>query len=352
MNRDWLIYGAYGYTGKLIATEAVKRGMKPVLAGRRERPLRELAERLELPWRVLRLDGKRELREALEEAGLVLHCAGPFSRTGPPMMQACLEARCAYLDITGEIEVFRHAQTLDRAAREAGVSLLPGTGFDVVPTDCLAVSLQRALPDAVDLVLAFEAHGGPSPGTARTSIESLAKGGRIRRDGRLVRVPLGWDVREFQFNNRRRKAVTIPWGDVFTAFVSTGIPSIRVYMSVSESVIKRLRRLRWLRPLLRMGVVQRWVQARAGGAVSGPDEGRRARTYCYVLGEACDAQGNCVSGRMVTPNGYTLTCSAALGIVEHALENGLPAGFHTPAQVMGAEYAMSLPGVEFKLDVD
>jgi len=350
MTQHWLIYGAYGYTGKLIATEAVKRGLRPVLSGRRERPLKELADRLDLPWRVLRLEDQEALREGLEGQKLVLHCAGPFSRTGPPMMRACLAARCDYLDITGEIEVFQHAQVLDQEAREAGVSLLPGTGFDVVPTDCLAVTLKRALPDAEDLVLAFEAHGGPSPGTARTSIESLARGGRIRRDGRLVRVPLGWDVRDFQFNNRRRTAVTIPWGDVFTAYVSTGIPNVRVYMSVSEGAIKRLRRLRWLRPLFRVGAVQRWVQSRVGGAVSGPDEGRRARTYCYVLGEARDARGNAASARMVTPNGYTLTCSAALGIVEHALERGLPPGFHTPAQVMGADYAMSLPGVEFKLE--
>lgn len=350
MANGWLLYGAYGYTGRLIAAEAVKRGMKPVLAGRRERPLKDMAEDLGLEWRVISLDDPDALARELEPCQLVLHCAGPFMRTAPAMIEACLASGTHYLDITGEIDIFRYAHERDARAREAGIALVPGTGFDVVPTDCLSMKLAEQLPGARSLVLAFEAHGGWSPGTARTSIEGLGKGGRVRRGGELKRVPLAWKTREFTFNNRRRKAVTIPWGDVYTAHVSTGIPGVEVYMSAPSRAIRSLRLMRWFRWILALPFVQRFMQKQAGGSTKGPDEGRRARSYSYILGEVEDDKGNRVTGRMVTPNGYTLTVHASLGIVERGLEQGYPAGYHTPGQLMGADYAMSLQGVEFKLD--
>lgn len=345
----WLLYGAYGYTGRLIVREAVKRGMSPVLAGRREKPLRELAEKRNLDWRVLDLDDLAALIRALEDFDLVLNCAGPFARTAPAVIAACLASGTHYLDITGEIEAFRHAHERDADARDAGIALVPGVGFDVVPTDCLSIKLAAAHPEARRLVLAFEAHGGWSPGTARTSIEGLGKGGCVRKDGRLKRVPLAWKVREFVFKNRRRKCVTIPWGDVYTAYISTGIPDVEVYMSAPSKAIRTLRLMRWFRWLIALPFVQRYLQKQAGGSTKGPDEGRRARTHSYIIGEAEDERGNRVSAHMVTPNGYTLTVHAALGVVARCLEEGLPAGFHTPGQLMGADYAMSLPGVEFKL---
>lgn len=346
----WLLYGAYGYTGRLIAAEAVKRGLSPVLAGRREKPLRKLGEELQLDWRVLDLEDGNALEAAFEPFELVLNCAGPFERTARPVIAACLRARTHYLDITGEIAVFRYAHEHDSDAREAGIALVPGTGFDVVPTDCLAMKLAEAMPDARSLVIAFEAHGGLSPGTARTSIQGLGRGGYVRRDGELKRVPLAWKVREFVFKNRRRKAVTIPWGDVYTAYVSTGIPDVEVYMSAPSKAIRTLRIMRWFRWILALPWVQRYMQRQVGGSTKGPDEGRRARTFAYILGEVSNDQGDLQTARMITPNGYTLTVHAALGIVERGLEEGFPAGFHTPGQLMGADYAASLPGVEFKLD--
>lgn len=350
MAERWLLYGAYGYTGRLIAAEAVKRGLSPMLAGRREQPLKALGEKLGLEWQVLDLSDAEALAAAFEPFDLVLNCAGPFVRTARPVMTACLQSRTHYLDITGEIEVFRTAHGQDADAREAGIALVPGTGFDVVPTDCLAMKLAEALPDARDLVLAFEAHGGWSPGTARTSIQGLAHGGYVRRGGELKRVPLAWKVREFVFKNRRRKAVTIPWGDVYTAYVSTGIPNIEVYMSAPSRAIRTLRIMRWFRWILALPWVQRYMQRQAGGSTKGPDEGRRARTFSYILGQVKNGKGDRQSARMITPNGYALTVEAALGIVKRGLEQGYPAGFHTPGQLMGTDYAESLPGVEFKID--
>lgn len=339
-----LIYGANGYTGRLIAAEAKRRGIDAIVAGRNESDLAALADELTLPHRCFALDSVDDVSRQLTGVTAVLHCAGPFSQTAAPMLAACLAAKAHYLDITGEIEVFAHCHHRHAQAVDAGITVLPGTGFDVVPTDCLAAMLKRRLPDAERLVLAFEAGGGASPGTAKTSVEGLAGGGRARIDGEIRRVPLAWKSRSFQRDGQARSAMTIPWGDVYTAYVSTGIANVETYMAVPPVTIRRLRRLRWITPLLRLRVVQRLLQRRAT-RVPGPDAQRRARTGCHVWGEVENAAGARRRLELITPNGYELTVSAALGIAEHVLTGAAPPGFHTPSTLMGADYVLGLPGV-------
>ena len=346
---DWMIYGANGYTGRLTAEEAVRRGMRPLLAGRNEKSVKAIADKLGLEYRVFGLDDATEVGAAIEGLKVVLHCAGPFSVTSEPMIRACLDKGVHYLDITGEISVFEYAHSQDQAARRADVVLIPGTGFDVVPSDCLAASLVEALPAATSLQLAFEAAGGPSPGTAKTSVEGLGKGGRIRRDGKLTEVPLAWKTRKIPFAHAERTGVTIPWGDVFTAFISTGVPDIEVYMSVPPSSIARLRRLKLFQPLLGLGPVQSFLKGRIQNKVRGPSGEARDSSYSQLWGEVSSADGRCVSATMTTPNGYDLTVSGSLGIVGYLLENDVEGGYYTPSLLMGSAYAASLPGVEFKL---
>lgn len=349
MNREWLIYGAYGYTGRLVAREAVRRGLKPVLGGRSEAPLAELAADLGLEYRVFGLDDHGILRQNLSGLKLVLHCAGPFSATSEPMADACLAEGVHYLDITGEISVFEALHRRDEEARRADVVLLPGAGFDVVPTDCLAARLVEALPAATSLQLAFEAGGGPSPGTAKTSLERLGQGGCIRRDGRLVSVPLAWRARTVPFAHAEREAVTIPWGDVYTAHVSTGVPDIEVYLALPPATITRLKRLRWMQPLLRLGVVKSFLRKQVERKVKGPSDQGREDSETQVWGEVKSADGRTASATMTTPNGYDLTVSASLGLVELLLQNGMEGGFYTPSLLAGPAFAQSLPGVSFSL---
>jgi len=343
---QWMIYGANGYTGELTAREAVQRGMQPVLAGRNREALEKLGAELQLPVRVFALDDRNALREALADIDLVLHCAGPFSQTAEPMMDACIERGCHYLDITGEIDVFALGHGKHERARKAGIVLLPGAGFDVVPTDCMAAMLKDRLPDANSLVLAFEAGGGPSPGTAKTSVEGLGRGGRARIDGELKRVPLAWKSRYFERDGEQRMAMTIPWGDVYTAYVSTGIPNVEVYMGVPPATVKRLRRMRLLGPLLNLGPVQDFMKKQVEKKVRGPSASTRERTGCTVWGEVTNPLGQQQRLRMRTPNGYALTVTASLGIVEKLIDEA-PAegGFYTASMLMGAEYVLSLPGV-------
>jgi short subunit dehydrogenase-like uncharacterized protein len=344
-----MIYGANGYTGRLAARVAARRGLRPVLAGRNAQAIAELAQELDLPSAVFGLDDPQTVAEHLRGCRLVLHCAGPFSATSQPMIEACLAEGVHYLDITGEIAVFENADRQSEQARRADIVLIPGVGFDVVPSDCLAATLVQALPAATRLVLAFEAGGGPSPGTAKTSVEGLARGGAVRRDGRLLKVPLAYRTRRIPFAHGERMAMTIPWGDVYTAYVSTGVPDIEVYMSVPPASIDRLRRLRWLQPVLGLGPVQNFLKQRIERSVRGPSENRRGGTLAQLWGEASTADGRRVSATMTTPNGYDLTVTASLGIVQYLLEHDVEGGYYTPSLLMGPEYAATLPGVVLEL---
>lgn len=343
-----MVYGAYGYTGRLVLERAVAAGLKPVVAGRDSARTESLALEFGLPHRSFDLDDTQQLRRGLEGMRAVLHCAGPFSATAAPMIAACLQVGTHYLDITGEIDVFAYAHANDGAARKRGIALVPGVGFDVVPTDCLAAMLKHDLPDATELVLAFDAGGGPSRGTALTSVEGLGNGGRVRRDGQMLRVPLGYKQREFAFPRGNRQAVTIPWGDVYTAFVSTGIPNVEVYMALPPRTIANLRRLRWFTPLLGLAPVQWLMKRRVEASVRGPSAQRRGDTQSYVFGEVRNPRGDVRAATLTTPNGYDLTADAALSITRYlATDRGPHAGYYTPSLLMGAQFVRSLPGVQY-----
>ena len=345
MKKKWLIYGANGYTGQLIARQAAQRGLHPVLAGRNKESINTIAAEVGFDSLVFDLEDTAAVNKALQGVSIVLHCAGPFSATSQAMIEACLANGCHYLDITGEISVFANAHKQSDEARRADIVLMPGVGFDVVPTDCLAAKLVKALPAATSLTLAFESGGHMSPGTAKTSIEGLAGGGCVRKDGKLKWVPLAWKTQEIPFKHGKRLAVTIPWGDVFTAYISTGIPDIEVYMSAPPSSIMQMKRMRMLKPLLAMHWVQNLMKKRIEKSVTGPEIDERQKTQMQLWGEARTADGRSVSATMTTPNGYDVTVTASLGIVEYLLENDVEGGFYTPSLLMGADYASSLPGV-------
>lgn len=267
-----------------------------------------------------------------------------FSVTAAPMMAACLDAGAHYLDITGEIAVFEHAQSLDAQARKAGVVLCPGAGFDVIPTDCVAAALKEALPDATHLALGFDSRSSFSPGTAKTSIEGLAQGGKVRRDGRIVTVPLAYRVRRIDFGDGEKEAMTIPWGDVSTAYHTTGIPNIEVFMPGSPRMIASARRANYVRPLLGLAWVQKLIKAHIARTVRGPSEEQRAQTPTFVWGEATDPRGQKKTARIRTANSYSLTITGALAGVEHLMATQPTGGAYTPARLVGADLVTRLPG--------
>lgn len=342
---DFILYGAYGYTGRLIARMAAEYGLVPLLAGRREQPLREMAAETGYDWQTADLDRGGSVDALLGRAGVVLHAAGPFVHTARPMMEACIRNGVHYLDITGEIPVFEMAHSYHEKARQAGIMLMSGVGFDVVPTDCMALYLKQQLPNATHLRLAFSALGGGlSRGTATTMAENLGSPGAVRRDGRIVPVPVGYRTRRVPFlPGKERFAMTIPWGDVSTAWYTTGIPNIETYMGIAPSAYKWFRMQRYFGWLLRMDWVRNLARKRVQKGPAGPDDEQRARSRSLVWGEVENAAGEKRAARLQGPDGYTLTAISSLLILKKVKEGKTVVGFQTPAGAFGADLVLEVP---------
>lgn len=338
-----LIYGANGYTGEMIARAAARQGLSPVLAGRSGERVAALARELGCEWRAFRLDAPAAVAEGIGGSRVVLHCAGPFSATAAPMMTACLAAGAHYTDITGEIDVFEDAYRRDADARRAGIVICPGVGFDVVPTDCVALTLKERLPGATRLALGFDSQSALSRGTAATSVEGLGRGSRVREDGEIRTIPLGARERRIDFGAGEKLATAIPWGDVSTAYRTTGIPNVEVYVPVSPRALARLRRLDRFGWLLRTKPAQSFLKWRIRRGAPGPSAGERERTPVWVWGEA-QGDGRVIQARLKVANGYTVTTDAAVAIARRLLEGRATPGYTTPARLMGAEFVTMLPG--------
>ncbi|MDQ7049951.1 MAG: saccharopine dehydrogenase NADP-binding domain-containing protein [Enterobacterales bacterium] len=341
--KQLMIYGANGYTGQLIAKQAVEKGFKPVLAGRNTDALNQLAEQLNLPVQVFSLVFETEIIKNLENIDLVIHCAGPFSATAEPMMHACLKSACHYTDITGEIEVFELAQSLDQEAKKANVILCPGVGFDVVPTDCLAQLLKQKMPDATHLALGFDSGSKMSPGTAKTSVEGIAGGGRIRKDGKITQVPLAYKQKSIDFGRGEKNAVTIPWGDVSTAYHSTGIPNIEVYIPMSPKGANNMKKMNWFRWLVKLKFIQNKMKAQMAKVSTGPDEKQRESLRTFLWGQVENAEGKTLTARLETANGYQLTYLAAVEIAQKILQKNPKGGAYTPSLLLGSDLIFKIP---------
>lgn len=344
MSKNFLIYGANGYTGELIAKEAARRGLKPILSGRSQSRVEPLAKELGLIFRTFSLEDKKSLEYTLKEVDFVLHCAGPFSLTSQRMVEACLRMKKHYLDITGEIAVFEAMARRDEQAKEAGIMIMPGVGFDVVPSDCLARHLKNRLPEAVNLTLAFYGLGKISHGTQATMTMNAGQGGAIRRDGEIVRVPTAWKTRGIDFGEVTKKGVTIPWGDVSTAYYSTGIANIEVYTVVPDSALKLMKLSRYLGWLLAAKPIQKILQKRI--PAGGPAARERAKGKTLLWGAASDEKGNKVEARLSGPEGYNFTVLTALNICEKILAGNLKTGFQTPAGAFGADLVLEIENVK------
>jgi len=345
MPASFLLYGANGYVGEAAARLAVAQGLRPILAGRDAAKIAPLATELGLEARAFGLDDAGGADRALRDVPLVLHLAGPYKYTAKAMVDACLRGGAHYLDITGEIPVFEALAARDEEARSRKIMLLPAVGFDVVPTDCLALHLKQRLPSATRLTLAFQSVGrsGLPPGTQRTMIELIPFGDRVRREGRLVVPERGEALRSVDFGQGPVQAVRLTWGDVFTAYYSTGIPNIEVYVVMPEAARKQRALLQKMRLLLGLAPLRKLLQR---GVRPGPTAEARAGTVTHVWGEVEDASGRKAAARLHGPEaGLVWTTRAALAVVRKVLGGTFSPGFQTPAKVYGADLVLECEGV-------
>jgi len=340
-----LIYGAYGYTGERIARTAVDRGHTPVLAGRNPDRLHSLAGDLGVRSRAFGVDD--DIETQLDGIEMVLNCAGPFESTADQFVEACLNRGVDYLDITGELPVFERLARRDEEARAAETTLLPGVGFDVVPTDCLAAHLTTRLDEPTHLSIAISADGSLSGGTLKTLINGLGSGGAVRTDGHLRAVPTGSNVRVVDFGAGNRTVLSVPLGDLTTAFRSTGVPNITTYVAVPDGAVHAIRLGRPLERLASTDPGKRLLTKLVDRFVDGPTDAERADAETIIWAEAwSETTGKTVESTLRTPDPYDVTVEAALAAAENVVD--VDSGFQTPATAFGPEFAVELPGVSRK----
>lgn len=340
-----LLYGANGYTGVLIARYASQYGLQPILGGRREEVIKPLAAQLNLPYAIVDINNAGQLQKALHGIQVVIHAAGPFADTAGQMIDACLLTGTHYLDINGDISVFEMIKGYDTAARQNKIMLLPGAGFDVMPTDCMALHLKKKLPDATHLKLAFASMGGGvSHGTAMTMVSKLGYGGAARENGKIVKQPLGKHGMWVDFGERRLFVMSIPWGDVATAFYTTGIPNIQAYTAMKPAVYRLLKLQGAFNWLLRKEWVKNQLRKKIKSLPAGPNDEQRSKAKSLVWGEISNTAGAVVSDHFTCADGYTLTAHSCLLIAKKVLEGNFTTGYQTPAGCYGEGLVKEIPG--------
>jgi len=319
-----LIYGATGYTGRMAAERAKTLGLDFEIAGRNRQTLAALADALAVPFRVFDVDGAANggAAQALAGIGVLLNFAGPFAQTAEPFMRACLEAGVDYLDITAEINVYRLAERLGAEADEAGVMLLPGDGWDVVPTDCLSVHVAQRVPEPQSLSVALQVPGSMSRGSAMSVSEIIGAGLMARVDDHLVATPEA-QPRDFDFGEGWVPCTPLSFGDLVTAWHSTGIPNIAMFVHVSGDAFP-----------------EGDLSQLPDGPTAEQREAHRARAVAEVTG----ADGTVVRSMIETVNGYSYTPLAAVEAARRVLEGERRPGFETPARIFGSGFAETIEG--------
>lgn len=349
---EWMIYGATGYTGTIVAEEAVRRGHKPLLAGRSATKLRPLAERLGLEYAVVGLDDADALAKAVGSVELVYHAAGPFVHTSEPMLRACLQEGAHYLDISGEVPVYQHAFSLDAAARDKGIAIIPGVGFDVIPSDCLVKYVADQLPDATHLEVAVDAlalsegaDAGLSAGTVKSMIELLPSIGTLqRKNTKLVRIPMGSGIRRVRFPRESKMVMPASWGDVEMSYHTTGIPNINVYLSLPPMVMwsSRLFGPLFLN-LLKIKSVREFASRQVDRMLLGPSEHTREHGRSAVYAMVRNGSGETREAWLETLEGYQFTMLAGVRVVERVLDGNYK-GALTPSKAFGANFVLDIEG--------
>ena len=340
--KTWMIYGAYGYTGKLLSQEAKNRGHSPVLGGRSENKLIPLAKSLDLDYIVFDLENFKVLTSVVQDYDLIFHAAGPFKFTSAPMVKACLKTGTNYVDITGELPVFKYNFKFDQQAKDIDITIISGVGFDVVPTDCLAKYTSEMIPNPTHLELGIAGTSSPSAGTLKTIIEYSDLGTLIRKNGKLVH-PEKIEARKIQFSDKERMVRPVVWGDLVTAYRTTGIPNIITYMPIPKKFTGIMRstgisKKSWVSDEYKKKIIREWIDKN----VHGPDEITRYTARSYIWAQAINKEGLTAQTWLETMESYRFTALAGVRSVEKIFKLK-PKGAITPALAFGSNFVLEIP---------
>ncbi|MFF2861396.1 saccharopine dehydrogenase family protein [Streptomyces rubiginosohelvolus] len=333
-----LVYGATGYTGKLVAQHAQQSGLDVVVAGRNRERITVLGEELGVESRAFALDDPEILRATLDDITVVLNVAGPFRHTARPLMDASINAGVHYLDTTAEYDIFAAARSRHAQAQAAGVMIMSGAGWDVVPSDSVATHTAARVTDPVSLRLALKLLSATPEEAAglnlfsRGSIVSATEGigdlgVLVRTDGDIVALKEP-KVASFDFGDSGpEEAVSASMGDLVTSHFATGIPSIEVYVQAGQ-------------PL----PIDLDLSALPGGPTAEEREVGRSKVVAEVTGR----DGSVARSLIDTPTGYRFTQLSSVEIARRVLAGSFTPGFQSPSSAYGPEIALTIADTQIK----
>jgi len=344
-----MLYGAYGATGRLILDEALRRGLRPLLAGRDREQLAELGRATGLASQPLALEDGAALRMALSRVRAVVNAAGPYRVTGPALRAACLGAGCSYFDINAELDDFNAALASDAEARARNIAIVPGVGYGVVFGESLAAHVASRLPDATWLRLSLATQTATrSRGALLSTGAAMAGGGREIREHRLQPRALAfsnWRAPDPSASSMNFSAA--PMAELVASHRSTGIPNIVAGIPMPRAAATVMR---FAGPVL--GRLLKWRAARAPNTPSAmPSAEAVGEMRSRIWAEAGNAAGQRVAATLETGEGYQAAAAVAVRAIELQLHEPRR-GALTPAQAFGARFALLVPGTHIReLDV-
>jgi len=340
----WMIYGATGETGSMIAEEAVRQGQRPILAGRSASKLAPLAQRLGLDWVACDLNEPDQLAQVVATVGVVLNVAGPFMISAPSLVRACLDAGVHYLDIAGEIPVLQYLFSQDQAARQRGIALIGSVGFGSVATNGLARYVADQLPDATSLEVAARASNRlSSVGATISTLRGLARGGNVYRNGRLIPFRLGKGLKTLRFPDGPIDIMPAPTGDLLEAYHATNIPNVTAYIPFQRGIAPFLPLIQIalsFRPLRQR--LEAIVEKRGAKQTAGQEQTPKTS---YTWARATAADGRQVEAWLELGEGYQFTAASSVQAVMRVLRDQ-PVGALTPAQAFGWDFVLGIEGVQ------
>jgi len=346
MKKKLMIYGATGYSGKLLAGAARARGMDPVLAGRSEEKVKAVADRLGMKYRVFDLGDAKQVDRSIHDMDVLINSAGPFSRTSVSLVESCLRTGTHYLDLSaGMIGNFEKLMAYGAAAKKKKIMILPGIGFTLVPSDCLALYVTTKIPEPRALYICMTGHKKMSQGTLKTALEHINEGICIRKNGRIIKKER-LSIRKADLGAGMTKCISMPLGDISTAHVSTGIGNIEVFFEMTPQTLMSACMMHYLGSFYGRPYMQRMLMKYADRQPEGPSEEERNNDRSVFVVTAEGKDGRTASARLTTPEGYKLTCMTALLIAEKVLKGKVKTGYATPAQVFGPDLIMEIEGVK------
>jgi short subunit dehydrogenase-like uncharacterized protein len=348
-----MIYGANGYTGQLILEECKNNNFEVIIAGRNIEKLKILSEKFGYEERAFSLS--ENFTDKFDDIYLVLNCAGPFSKTAKPIVDACILTGTHYLDITAEIDVFEMIKQRNVEAVDKDVLLLPGIGFDVIPTDCMAKFLSEKLDNAVSLEIGIYFDHGISKGTQYTNVERLKLGGAIRKDGEIVKTKLLGRSKVLTFydiDGRKFENLTyqIPWGDISTSYTTTSIPNIEVYLNYPKKIVRLAKISHYFKWLFKFGFIENIMKKMMVRIMKPVEMDKVDEGHLNLRATARNNNGEELSISLNTINSYKFTAISSIFMIKKVLDGDFRSGYYTPAGLYGSNLITEIdPISEIKL---